>query len=421
MSDIFEQNLEKYAEVVVKIGLNIQPGQRLIIGAPFLGIDGTPLEAYPLVREIVKKAYQAGARYVALNWDDEELHRIRLQHASIESMDESAKWKTDVAIEYVENGDAILVVYSQNPDLMSGLELEKIQAKQQAEARNFQRLFSKMAAGVSAWNVIGASIESWAMKVFPNVERDQAIAQLWETIFEVCHIKQDDPVAGWKDHIAQLAKRSGYLNDKRYTALKYTAPGTDLRVGLPDGHIWQSGALKAQNGVSFVANIPTEEVFTLAHKDQVDGTVTATKPLSYGGSLIENFSLTFAEGRVVNATAESGQSALDNLLNTDEASRSLGEAALVPHSSPISRSNLLFYNILFDENASNHLALGNAYRFNMEGGDKMTADEFASAGGNESMTHADFMIGSGEMDVDGVRADGTVEPVMRNGEWAFDV
>lgn len=421
MSSEFERNLEKYAEVIVKVGLNLQPGQRLIIGAPFFGIDGTPLEASLLVRHITKQAYQAGAKYVAVNWDDEELQRIRVQHADVGTIGEFATWKSEVAIDYIDNGDAIMAIYAQNPDLMGGLDSQKVQAKQQVEAQHKHRIFAKMAAGATNWLMSSASIASWAIKVFPDLEQDEAVTRLWDVIFKACRINYDDPVAEWERHVAELGKRSAYLNSKQYSALKYSAPGTDLTVGLPDGHIWHSGELTAQNGISFVANIPTEEVFTMAHKGRIDGVVSATKPLSYGGNLIENFTLKFSDGQVVEATAETGQSVLDSLLNTDETSRSLGEVALVPHSSPISKSNLLFYNILFDENASNHLALGNAYRFSMEGGEGMTADDFASAGGNESMTHADFMIGSGEINVDGITVDGTIEPVMRDGEWAYDV
>jgi aminopeptidase len=421
MTGEFERNLEKYAEVIIKVGLNVQPGQRLIIGAPFFGMDGTPLEAYPLIRKIVKAAYQAGAKYVAVNWDDEELQRIRVQYAALDSMSEFATWKNNVAIDYVDNGDALMVVFAQNPGLMGGLDAQKVQAKQKVEAEQFHKLFSKLAAGNTNWLVVGASIASWATKVFPDLSQDEAKAHLWNTILEACRINQDDPIAGWERHVAELHERAAYLNGKQYTALKYKASATDLTVGLPQGHIWHSGSLTTQNGITFVANIPTEEVFTMPHKDRIDGVVAATRPLSYAGSLIENFTLTFSRGRVVHATAAAGEDALNNLLNTDDTSRSLGEVALVPHSSPISQSGLLFYNILFDENASNHLALGNAYRFSLEGGEEMTAEEFAAAGGNESMTHADFMIGSGKMDVDGITANGTAEPVMRDGEWAFEV
>ncbi len=417
----FDQKLEKYAEVLVKVGLNLQAGQRLIIGVPAFGVDGTLLESSPLIRKVAQIAYQNGAKFVAVNWDDEELHRIRVQYAGLDTMSETATWKTDIAVEYIENGDALMAVLAQNPDLMSGLDAEKVQAKSAAEAVQFHKMFAKISGGLTNWLAVASSVTGWATKIFPNSHPEEAKSKLWDVIFEACRINRDDPVAGWHMHVAELAKRCDYLNNKKYVMLKYGAPGTDLTVGLPDNHIWHSGSLMAQNGIEYVANIPTEEVFTMPHKDQVDGVVTASKPLSYGGSLIDKFQLKFSEGVVVNATAEVGQTALDNILNTDEESRSLGEVALVPHSSPISQSNILFYNTLFDENASNHLALGNAYRFSMEDGEGMSAEEFASAGGNESMTHADFMIGSAEMDVDGVRGDGTSEPIMRNGEWAFDV
>jgi aminopeptidase len=421
MNDELKQNLEKYAEVIVKVGLNLHAGQRLMIGAPFFGVDGTLLEIHPLVREIAKVAYQAGAKYVAVNWDDEELQRIRVQNAALDTMDEFATWKNEIAIEYIESGDAMMGFINNDPDLMNGLDAAKVQAKQRAEAPHFHRLFSKMATGTTNWLAVTAATANWARKIFPDLSPDEAVTRLWETIFKACRVDVDDPIAAWEAHLADLDKRSAYLNDKQYKALKYTAPGTDLTVGLPQGHNWHSGRLQAQNGIQFVANIPTDEVFTLAHKDEIDGVVSSTKPLAYASSVIDKFTLEFSEGRVVNAKAEVGQDALDNLLSTDEASRSLGEVALVPHSSPISQSGLLFYNILYDENASCHLALGNAYRFSLEGGEGMTAEEFAAAGGNESMTHADFMIGSGELDIDGVTNDGQSEPLMRTGEWAFEV
>jgi aminopeptidase len=233
-------------------------------------------------------------------------------------------------------------------------------------------------------------------------------------------VHDDDPVTAWTRHLAELGARTSSLNSRKFSALHYTGPGTDLTVGLPEGHVWHTAGMTTKSGIGFVANIPTEEVYTLPHKDRIDGVVASTMPLSYGGSLIDGFTLKFTGGRVVEARAKAGQDALDNLLNTDAQARALGEVALVPHSSPISQVDHIFLNLLFDENASNHLALGNAYRNTMDGGGDMTADEFAAAGGNESLAHVDFMIGSGAMDVDGVMADGTTEPVMRQGEWAFD-
>jgi aminopeptidase len=218
--------------------------------------------------------------------------------------------------------------------------------------------------------------------------------------------------------VGNLAARSEYLNTKRYSALKYTGPGTNLTLGLPDGHIWMSGRSASRNGIPFTANLPTEEVFTIAHKDRVDGTVRASKPLSYGSTLIEDFSVTFERGRIVNMTAGKNPDTLQRLIDTDEGARHLGEVALVPHSSPISQSGLLYYNTLFDENAASHIALGNAYKFTIKGGNEMSDADFERAGGNRSGVHVDFMIGSGDLDVDGVLANGTTEPLMRNGEWA---
>ncbi|MBI1257719.1 MAG: aminopeptidase [Chloroflexi bacterium] len=412
MSAEFEGNLEKYAQVIVKVGSNLQPGQRLMIT--------TPLAANPLVRQVAKAAYQAGARYVGVNWDDEELQRIRVQHAALETMTETDTWNLDGIVDYFDHGDATLRISAQNPDLLSGLDSQKVQAKQRAEAEQRHNVLVRIAANATNWLVAGASTPGWATKVFPDLAAEAAVARLWDAIFQACRIDQPDPVAVWERHIADLGKRAAYLNGKQYSALHYTAPGTDLTVGLPAGHIWGSAKFTAQNGISFVANVPTEEVFTLPHKDRIDGVVTATKPLSYGGSLITDFTLKFTAGHVVEATAKSGQAALDSILNTDDASRSLGEVALVPHSSPISQSGLLFYNTLFDENASDHLALGNAYRFTLEDGVGMTDEAFAAAGGNTSRTHVDFMIGSGMMNIDGITADGAAEPVMRKGEWAFD-
>jgi aminopeptidase len=245
------------------------------------------------------------------------------------------------------------------------------------------------------------------------------MTRLWEAIFRICRLDQPDPVAAWQRHAAELAARRDYLNAKRYTALKYTAPATNFTLGLPDHHLWHGGESQTPQGTTFIANVPTEEVYTMPHKERADGVVSSTKPLSYGGVLIEDFSLTYEQGRVVKVTAKKGEAVLQKLIETDEGSARLGEVALVPHSSPISQSGLLFYNTLFDENASNHIALGRAYRFCLEDGTHMTDEEFAAAGGNDSLTHVDFMIGSADMDVDGLTRDGVVEAVMRGGEWAF--
>ena len=247
------------------------------------------------------------------------------------------------------------------------------------------------------------------------------MAKLWDAIFEVTRLKFDDPVAIWKDHIRQLAARTEMLNHKNYTALKYRGPGTDLTIGLPEGHIWFGGVSDALNGIAFPSNIPTEEVFTLPHKDHVDGVIHSSLPLSYSGTLIENFSLTFKDGKVVDYKAEKGEHALKNLLEMDEGSRRLGEVALVPEDSPIAKAKIMFFNTLFDENAASHLALGRAYNFTVRGGDTMNPEQFAAVGGNSSLAHVDFMVGNDKMDIDGVLADGTVEPLMRAGNWVTPV
>ncbi|NQU31214.1 MAG: aminopeptidase, partial [Anaerolineae bacterium] len=277
--------------------------------------------------------------------------------------------------------------------------------------------------GINAvqWTVICPPTPDWATKIFPDISEDAALSRLWEAVFKACRLNDPDPIVFWEGYLANLAKRREYLTSKKYTALKFKASGTDLWVGLPKGHLWAGGKGKSSQDIPFAPNLPTEEVFTLPHKDQTEGTVTATKPLNYYGSLVENFKLTFSEGKVVDFSAEKGEDVLKNILAMDENASFLGEVALIPHKSPISQSGLIFMNTLYDENASNHLALGSAYQFTLKGGETMSVDEFAQAGGNDSLIHIDFMFGSGDMDVDGVTADGKAEPVMRAGEWAFDV
>jgi len=268
------------------------------------------------------------------------------------------------------------------------------------------------------WTIVAAATPAWAKAMFPAEKDEVAVARLWDAIFAASRIDTPDPIAAWETHLGTLATRSEYLNARRYSALKYSGPGTDLMLGLPDGHIWVSGRSTSRRGVPFTANLPTEEVFTIAHKDRVDGTVRASKPLSYGSTLIDGFSVTFERGRIVKMSADKNADTLQRLLDTDDGARRLGEVALVPHSSPISQSGLLYYNTLFDENAASHVALGNAYKFTLKKGNEMSDTEFEQAGGNRSAVHVDFMIGSGELDIDGVFSNGTTEPLMRKGEWA---
>jgi aminopeptidase len=411
------QKLRIYAELAVKVALNLQPGQRLMIFGP-LANGGASLEAAPLAREIAAAAYRAGSPLVETLYGDEAQQSIRFKHAPRESFGTFSAWLPQALSDHVRAGHAVLSISANDPDLLQGQSPELVSTLLQATSREMRTFRELVSRNDTNWAIVAAASAGWAEKIFPGVATDKAVSKLWDAIGRMCRLHMADPVAEWEKHLASLGARSEYLNAKRYSALKYTGPGTDLMLGLPEGHVWVSGRSTSQNGITFTANLPTEEVFTIAHKDRVDGTVRASKPLSYGSTLIDGFSVTFERGRIVKMTAEKNADTLQRLLDTDEGARRLGEVALVPHSSPISQSGLLYYNTLFDENAASHVALGNAYRFTMRGGTELSDAEFERAGGNRSGVHVDFMIGSGELDVDGVLADGTREPLMRKGEWA---
>ncbi|MFX1523257.1 MAG: aminopeptidase [Promethearchaeota archaeon] len=420
LSSNFEVNLERYVEVIVKVGLNLQPGQRLLIGTPSSTSYGVSLELAPLIRLIAKKAYQAGAKLVDVFWDDDQIRLIRYQNAPKDSFAEYPKWRADAGFDIAKNDDAMLIFPIRNPDLLSEQDPNLILTTRKASLENNKPANDLRRKGKVNWSAIAAPLEDWTNKVLPHIPQEERKEKIWEIIFDICRINQKDPISVWKDHINQLITRSSYLNIKKYHALKFKAPKTDLTVGLPQRHIWKSAYFTTQSGINNVVNIPTEEIFTTPHKDKTEGTVTASKPL-VTDVLIEGLSLTFSEGKVIKASAKSGEEFLQKLLRTDEGATRLGEVSLVPHSSPISQSGLLFYNILIDENASCHLALGNGLRACLENGTVMSDEEFSKAGGNNCLFHLDFMIGSEDMDVDGVKEDGTLEPIMRKGEWAFDV
>jgi len=413
-----QEMLARYAEAIVKVGLNLRAGQRLIIT---LAVNrGVPIQFAPLVREVVKAAYGAGAKYVDVIWGDEETLRLRAQFGPQDALDEYPVWSVDAIMRMIDNGDALLSITGANPDLYNGIDPEVVGAIQKTHLKHFNRVTEKVVTNAVNWCVVAAAGEAWAQKVFPNLSVDAAQQKLWESIFATARIDRPDPIADWQNHIVTLRSRAKYLQEKQYTALHYSAPGTDFTLGLPAGHMWISAQSMAQNGVAFTANMPTEEVFTLPDRNRADGVVTSTFPLSYGGSLIEDFQVTFENGRIVKVSAKKGEAVLQKLVDTDEGSHRLGEVALVPASSPIAQRGHLFYNTLFDENASCHIAIGRAYRFTLIGGEELTDEEFVAAGGNVSLNHVDFMIGSLQMDIDGVTKDGKREPVMRQGEWAFE-
>jgi aminopeptidase len=416
MSADLDNRLRSYGELAVKVGLNLRAGQRLLIIGP-LASGGVSLEAAPLVRHIVASAYQAGAAYVEVIWGDEALQLVRFQHAQRDSFGEFSSWLPKALFEHAEAGHAVLSVYANDPDQLKDQPTELVGAVQQAVSRAVRPFRELISRNWTNWTVVAAAGAGWAARVFPQLPAEQQVPRLWDAIGALCRLDRTDPVAAWEEHLKALALRRDYLNAKRYAALKYTGPGTDLTIGLPEGHLWVSGRSESRSGIAFAPNLPTEEVFTMPRADRVDGTVRSTKPLSYGGTVIENFELTFAGGRVVRVAAERGQAVLQQLVDTDPGAARLGELALVPHGSPVAQSGLLFYNTLFDENAASHVALGSAYKFTMSGGENMEDDAFERAGGNRSAVHVDFMIGSSALDVDGVQPDGTSEPLMRRGEW----
>ena len=418
--------LQKYAEAIVRVGLNLQAGQRLIITNSTS--RGVLPAARPLIHAITKAAYAAGARFVDVIWGDEEMLRLRLQNAPADSFSEYPKWQVQGILDMIQNGDALLSIYANDPDVYDGLDTERLGAMQRSHLENWSPVSALVTRNATNWCIAAAAAPAWAAKIFPDLPLDQAEEKLWQAIFETTRAVEPDPVAAWEEHIKNMRKRAQYMQAKKFTALHYRAasPGdksdkTDFTLGLPNGHKWISAQSLAENGVAFTANMPTEEIFTLPDRHRADGVVHATFPLSYGGSLIEDFTVRFENGKIVNVTAKKNEAILQKLVDTDEGSHRLGEVALVPVSSPIAKRGHLFYNTLFDENASCHIAIGRAYRFTLTGGEELTDEEFSAAGGNTSLTHVDFMIGSPQMDIDGILEDGRREPVMRSGEWAFDV
>lgn len=409
MSD-FQTKLEKYAELAVKVGVNVQQGQTLVVNAP--------LNAAPFVRLVTRKAYEVGAKNVHVEWTDEEITRIKFDLAPDEAFQEYPMWKAKGYEELAEEGACFLSIKPPNPDLLKGVNPDRIATANKVAGQAMHKYRSYAMSDKISWSVVSVASPEWAEKVFPDLPQEEQTDALWDAIFKATRADLPDPIAAWKEHSAMLDAKADWLNQKRYKALHYKAPGTDLTIELPEGHLWVSGGSVNAQGIPFMANMPTEEVFTTPHRLGINGTVRSTKPLSYGGNLITNFSFTFENGKVIDYSAEHGGEVLKRLLDTDDGAKSLGEIALVPHHSPISMSNLVFYNTLFDENASNHLALGNAYAFCLEGGKTMDEEELEKRGLNRSLTHVDFMIGSEEMDIDGITQDGKREPVFRKGNWA---
>ncbi|WP_215113722.1 aminopeptidase [Exiguobacterium sp. s63] len=404
-----EADFARYAELAVKKGVNIQPGQQLEVRAD--------ISQAPLVRHVVKAAYAAGAKQVFVNWSDEETSKIRFFDAPADSFKEFPDWLKARFEQLAEEKTAFLSIVSDDPDALNGVESSRISDANRSAGQALAKWRQYVMSDNVSWSIVAGASDAWAQKVFPD--REDAVAALWQAIFAATRMDQEDVVVAWDEHDHSLRSRAKLLTEKKYAKLHYSAPGTELTIGLPKKHVFLGGGGPNADGIDFIANMPTEEVFTLADKDSVEGHVSSTKPLSYSGNLIDEFTLWFEGGKVVKAEAKKGQAALDELLNMDEGARRIGEVALVPDDSPISNSGLLFYNTLFDENASCHLALGRAYSTCLEGGPSMSQEELAANGANDSMTHVDFMIGSAEMNIDGEREDGTREAIMRDGNWVI--
>jgi len=407
----FDQKLDRLAEVAVRVGLGLEAGQELVITAP--------MEALPLVRHITEHAYKAGAKLVTTFFSDDFLTLARYQYAPDEAFDYAPTWYFDAIATTFRSGAARMAITGANPALLAHEDPGKVSRANIATSRAYKPAMELITRHEINWTIVACATPAWAALMFPHDPEELAMGKLWDAIFLASRIAVDDPVAEWQEHGAYLKKRVDLLNGKRFHALHFYTPdgATDLTVGLADQHLWAGGGTTAGNGIFCQPNIPTEECFTTPHRDRVDGVVTASKPLSHQGTLIENIRCTFEGGKIVKATATAGEEALNKLISVDDGARKLGEGALVPHISPIAQSGVLFWNTLFDENAASHIALGQAYSTCLIDGESMSKEELAKLGANESLIHVDWMIGGPTMSVDGMRADGTAEPLMRHGEW----
>jgi aminopeptidase len=406
----FAQKLDQLARVAVEVGLGLKPGQELLMTAP--------LEAVAFAHRITEQAYRAGASLVTTLYSDDEATLLRYRYASDEGFDRAAGWLYDGMGAAFKSGAARLAITGSSPLLLSNEDPAKVSRANRAVSKAYRPALELITRHEINWTIVASATPAWAAAMFPQDTPEVALDKLWEAIFATSRVDTDDPIANWKAHDAGLQKRAAYMNEKRYAALHYRGPDTDFRLGLADDHVWMGGGTTAGNGLYCIPNLPTEEIFSAPHKDRADGTVTATKPLSYQGTMIEGIQVRFEHGRIVDAHATRGQEVLRKLIDTDDGARRLGEVALVPHSSPIAASGLLYFNTLFDENAASHVALGQAYTSCLRDGDQLTPEQLAAKGANDSLIHVDWMIGSKELDIDGITASGTAEPLMRSGEWA---
>ncbi|HEU0027166.1 MAG TPA: aminopeptidase [Ktedonobacterales bacterium] len=411
----FDERLHTYLDILLKLGVNLQQGQTLVIstGSPTVIED-----VAPVARQLTRKAYEMGARHVFMQWDDAEVAQMRMLMAPEEALSEIPMWRVKWMEELAEQGAAFLNLYAPDPNLYSDVDSARVATAMRAGARAGAQLAAAASTLRHPWLVASVATRAWARQVYPQAPDVEAVMTLWDYIFAATRVNQDDPLAAWRRHLDGLNERTQYLNTARFRRLHYRAPGTDLRIELPERQVWVGGgnSVSAQ-GIAFVPNLPTEEVFSLPVRAGVEGVVSSTMPLNYNGNLIEGISLRFEAGRIVEFDARQGRDLLATIIETDDGSHYLGEVALVPVDSPVNTGTPV-RNTLFDENASCHLAIGRAYPICLEGGAKMSPEELAAHGANTSLEHVDFMVGSDKLDIDGETVSGEMVPVFRSGMWA---
>lgn len=409
MSASFEERLHRYARLVILGGINLQPGQEIIIGAD--------VAEAPFVRLLTEEAYKAGAVNVLVTYSDEPSTLIRYAHGSPEAIAYAPKWIQDALAERIIDGAAFLRVHGANPSLLKEVDPQKVATSSKAQAQATTKTLEAFSTMASNFAIVGHASTAWAHAVFPDERAELALSRLWNAIFTCTYVDEPDPVQSWRDHCAAIEAKRDVLNAKGFSALHFTGPGTDLRVGLADGQRFAGGRVTTKTGILCSPNVPTEEVFGMPHKDKVDGVVRSTKPLSLRGRMIDGIEMEFKNGVAVRAKAAEGDEVLQRLLDTDEGARRLGEVALVPNSSRVSKADILFLNTLYDENAACHIAVGQSLGENMEGSEALSPDQKAARGANSSLIHVDWMIGSDQINLDGIKPDGAAEPLMRAGEW----
>jgi len=406
-----EKQLDKYAELAVKVGVNLKEKEGLLL----TGNEA----ALPLARKIMAKAYEAGAKHVEFQLRDDQMSIIRYLNGKEFVFENAPQWKIDSLEAMYKDNYHQLFVMAPDPELLKEIDGELIAKDQKTQSMAVAPIMKYRMTGITKWSIVAMPSDAWSKSVFPDLPLEEATEKLWEKIFEATRVDQEDPVEAWKEHNANLRKYKDFLNEKDFEKLVFKAPGTDLEVHLADSHYWMGGSKDSQAGAAYVANIPTEEVFTTPHQLKVNGTLKATKPLSLNGKLVDDFGFTFKDGKVVDFYADKGYDVLEKLMSNDEGAKYLGEVALVPDDSPISNTGILFNNTLFDENASCHFALGRAYSYAMKGGSEATQEELTERGANFSLIHVDFMVGGPELEIVGYEKDGTQVQIFNKGNWAF--